>query len=736
MVEITLSESFIERFKERIPNWGELGWITYKRTYARWIEELGRNEEWYETVKRVVEGNINLDPRLKEEVVPLTVLHELEQEAKDLYEIFFMLLATPPGRGLWMSGTDFQKRTGDALNNCWFIAARPQKYGDSKIVPFYASKEDVLVSMPFSFLFDQSMKGGGVGFSVARKNIVLIPKVARKIDVKVIARKTNKDFEALASVGVIEPFEVGENTVVFTVPDSREGWVEALALVIDAHFERQFSNLQQVIIDVSDVRPLGARIKGFGGVASGAKPLVELINIVNEIINARAKGRLTSVDCTDIFNLIGKAVVAGNVRRTAEIALGDNDDQDFITMKQDQEKLYSHRWASNNSVLTDNAFFDRIDLIEKVAAAIAVNGEPGVANMELARTFGRMIDGYNPDADPEAEGTNPCAEITLANGEPCNLVELFPLVIAKSGFDMKKVIRLVTRYTKRVTFSNYEWEVSRNIITKNRRIGVSMSGIQDWVLNEFDNGVVIGWEDGQLDDGTPIKVPVYNPHVIEALDGMFKAVHEADVEYSAQLGCGLSIKKTTVKPSGTVALLAGVSPGVHWHYSGYQIRRIRFQSTDPLLDVLARCGFFMEPDVYSTNTSVVEFPVMVPTADHKAFKSAGDVSIEEQFASQALIGTYWADNAVSCTITFKEEEKPKIATLLRQYGRIIKNTSLLPYSGHGYAQAPYEPITKERYEEMAAKILAKPQEIYFEDNAKGAELIGGQDCAGGACPIK
>lgn len=724
---IKLSDEFIQEMKKKEPVWGSLGWVTYKRTYARYLENEGRTENWDETIRRVVEGNVNLEPRLQEPNPSKQVIKQLETEAEKMFEVFYKLMATPPGRGLWQSGTEYSTRTGDSLNNCWFVAVKPQPYFDSKIKPFYLdSKVYDKVSFPFTFLFDQSMKGGGVGFSVTRKNVKQIPEVYRRVKLSITCDPLKKDVENLN----VDPSPERKPDVYFKVPDSREGWAESLALVIDAHFDQIFdpdyyikADELSVVIDVSDVRAAGERIKGFGGVASGANPLIDFLRDVNELLNERVNNKLTSVDCVDIMNLIGRTVVAGNVRRTAEIALGDPDDQAFVIMKQDKEKLYSHRWASNNSVLIDTKF----DNYGEIAEAIAVNGEPGIGNIELAKNYGRIIDGFNPQADPDAEGWNPCAEITLANGEPCNLVEVFPLIVEREGWDVQEVLQIVTRYAKRVTFSKYDWAVSRSVIEKNRRIGVSLSGLQDWILSSFGKGAVIGWN-GQE--------PIYNKDLVVALNNMFNAVTFADKKYSIELGVNESIKKTTIKPSGTVALLPGVSPGMHFHYAAYFIRRIRFQHNDPLLDVLKQCGYHMEPDVYSQNTVVVEFPTKAPTADHPEFKSAGDVSIEEQFAFQALLQTYWADNSVSCTITFKEEEKGKIEGLLHQYRSIIKSTSLLPYSGHGYKQAPIEPITKEQYGEMVVKVKAKPQELAQTDQAKDLELVGSQDCAGGACPIR
>ncbi len=739
---ITLDQGYIDQVKQNVtPHWGELGWVTYKRTYARWLPEKNRSENWDETVKRVIEGNINLDPRLKDS--PSTeVVNELTDEAKDLFKLVYGLGATPSGRNLWVSGTDYQKRNGDSLNNCWFIAIRPQKYGDSHIVPDYLGQKQKAVSMPFSFLFDQLMKGGGVGFSVVQDNIKKIPAVDNKVDLTVVIDKQSASYADSIKLGATDKDEWAKQSkdksdyVYYNLPDTREGWVLANARLIDMHFSQTNpENKTKLVLDISRIRPYGAKIHGFGGTASGPMPLVEMFFDINNIINNRASGNLTSVDCTDICNLIGKTVVAGNVRRSAELALGTSTDQDFITMKQDKDKLYHHRWASNNSVAIDSNF----DEYEPIADGIRENGEPGIVNLDLSRNYGRIIDGYQKDIDGDVEGTNPCGEISLGNGEPCNLFEVFPYIAEQENWDLKDVFRLATRFAKRVTFSDYDWEISRNIISKNRRIGVSMSGIQDWLLNDLGHRVVTGFEDSVDEEtGEKIKKPIYDPQGIKMVTSAYQAVVDADKEYSKTLSCNESIKHTTVKPSGTVAKLAGASEGMHFHYAGYLIQRIRFQASDPLLKALDACGYYSEPDIYSPNTTCVEFPLRAAHADSKNFASAGTVSIEEQFATQAFLQTYWSDNAVSCTVTFQSDEGDKITSLFKQYRHVIKSTSLLPYYGGSLKQAPKEPIDKEKYEERKAEITGDVAQVFAEqnDDQKDLELVDQTDCESGACPVK
>ncbi len=739
---ITLDQGYIDQVKQNVtPHWGELGWVTYKRTYARWLPEKNRSENWDETVKRVIEGNINLDPRLKDSPAN-EVVDELTDEAKSLFKLVYGLGATPSGRNLWVSGTDYQKRNGDSLNNCWFIAIRPQKYGDSHIVPDYLGQTQKAVSMPFSFLFDQLMKGGGVGFSVVQDNIQKIPTVDNQIDLTIVIDKKSASYADSVKLGATDKDEWAKQNdgksdyVYYNLPDTREGWVLANARLVDMHFNQtNAENKTKLVLDISRIRPYGAKIHGFGGTASGPMPLVEMLFDINNIINNRVSGNLTSVDCTDICNLIGKTVVAGNVRRSAELALGTSTDQDFITMKQDKDKLYHHRWASNNSVAIDSNF----DEYEPIANGIRENGEPGIVNLDLSRNYGRIIDGYQKDIDGDVEGTNPCGEISLANGEPCNLFEVFPYIAEQQGWKLKDVFRLATRYAKRVTFSDYDWEISRNIISKNRRIGVSMSGIQDWLLNDLGHRVVTGFEDSTDEEtGAKIKKPIYDPQGIKMVSAAYQAVIDADKEYSKTLNCNESIKHTTVKPSGTVAKLAGASEGMHFHYAGYLIQRIRFQASDPLLKALDACGYYSEPDIYSPNTTCVEFPLRAAHADSKNFASAGTVSIEEQFATQAFLQTYWSDNAVSCTVTFQSNEGDKITPLFEQYRHVIKSTSLLPYYGGSLKQAPKEPIDKVKYEERKAEITGDVAQVFAEqnDDQKDLELVDQTDCESGACPVK
>src|SRR5690606_33826495 len=257
------------------------------------------------------------------------------------------------------------------------------------------------------------------------------------------------------------------------------------------------------------VRPRGEPIKGFGGVASGPAPLVSMLGKVNEILNNRVGEKVTSVEWGDIIQNIGVCVVAGNVRRTALILIGDPEDKEFIESKnyslEKNQTASQWRWASNNSInLTEKA---DDDVYWAMAENIYYNGEPGFVDTETSRHYGRLIDGFQEGIDESVEGFNPCGEITLPNGSPCNLFEInLPKIHewVEAGIETEDLYKeacwLAARYAYRVTFRNYEWEVTRKIVQNHRRLGVAVTGITDWVLMKFGKPAILGFDK----DGKPI----------------------------------------------------------------------------------------------------------------------------------------------------------------------------------------------------------------------------------------
>ena len=642
-ISFKLDENFISKYKGTQPDWGPLGYITYKRTYARIIEDKNRKEEFWETIRRVVEGCYSIQ---KEHCMKLSLPWDSSKAQRSAQKMFVKIWdfkMCPPGRGLWMMGTEFIARHGSmALNNCGF-----------------ASTEDINLkySKAFEFVMDALMLGVGVGFDT---------KGAGKITIKK-PQEGNFDFQ---------------------LPDSREGWVDALRLILEAYFlGKQVPNL-----DFSLIRPAGKPIRGFGGIASGPDPLKEMLIDVQKILKSRIGQPITSVDILDIMNHIGKCVVAGNVRRSAEIALGDPVDIEFVTSKQDKEKLYSHRWASNNSIFAvkglDYSF---------IADQIIVNGEPGVFWLDNARIYSRMGDA--PDyKDKKVAGVNPCGEQSLESFELCCLVESFPSR-NDSYEEFQETLKYAYLYAKSVTLVNTHWKETNAVMLKNRRMGISQTGIIDAFINHGRR------------------------NILDWCDRGYNYLRTLDETYSDWLCVPKSIKITTVKPSGTVSLLPGVTPGIHYPHSEYYIRRIRISKNSDLIDIIRNAGYYIEDDSYSKNSYVVEFPIY----EKKFDRSKNDISIWEQAENAAAYQKYWSDNQVSITITFRKDEANQIKHVLECYEDKLKSVSFLPISEHGYKQAPYEEISKERYESMIAKI--KPMNLdETQDRAIGEIFCDSDRC--------
>tara|TARA_R100000900_G_scaffold82504_1_gene64650 strand:+ start:576 stop:2543 length:1968 start_codon:yes stop_codon:yes gene_type:complete len=644
-----LSDSFIEPFKTAEVPWGPLGYVTYKRTYARRLSEFDPGatgtEEWWQTCRRVVEGMFHIQ---KEHVVRLGLEwndNKAQKTAKDAYDRLFNLKWTPPGRGLWMMGTKFvEERTGAALFNCAFRSTQDLDRKGGYI---------------FSWIMDALMVGVGVGF----------------------------DTKGAGTITITEPAYTND---VLVIDDSREGWVDSVQTLLDGFF----LGGKVPRFDYSAIRPEGALIHGFGGTSSGAAPLIELHENLKDLFTTKVGESITSVDIVDTENLIGRCVVAGNVRRSAALAIGEHDDIRYLEMKNDQEKLYHHRWGSNNSFNAEVGMD-----YEWHAEQSQTNGEPGYIWLENARAFGRMKDGVNYD-DAEVMGFNPCVEQSLHNAEMCCLVETFPAK-HENYDDYVKTLKCAYLYGKTVTLVNTHWPETNAKMLKNRRIGLSQSGIVQ-AFNKHGRRPLMNW-----------------------CDDAYDYVKELDTEYSNWLCVPKSIKMTSIKPSGTVSLLNGSTPGIHFPESEYYIRRIRFSSSSPLVVQLKEAGYKTEKDKYSPNTTVVEFPI------HEEYFTKGkkDVSMWEQLEIAAQYQNYWADNAVSVTITFKGEEASQLKSALEMYETRLKAVSFLRYQDTGYEQAPYEPITEKQYNQMSAKITPVQR---FETEIAG---VGTKFCDGDSCEI-
>ena len=642
-----LSDTFIDQYRDEDVPWGPLGYVTFKRTYSRRLNEFDENatgtEEWFQTCRRVIEGMFEMQ---KQHVYRLGLEwndQKAQRTAKDAYDRLFYLKWTPPGRGLWMMGTKFvNERTAAGLFNCAFRSTRE-----------LSSKGGYL----FAWMMDALMVGIGVGF----------------------------DTLGAGSITVQEPEYTND---IHVIDDSREGWVRSVEILLNGFF----FGLKVPKFDYSAIRAKGAPIRGFGGTSSGYGPLKELHENLTNLYKDRIGELIGSIDIVDTENLIGRCVVAGNVRRSAALALGSHEDFDYLQMKNDAEKLSHHRWGSNNSfhAIVGMDYSWHAEQSQK-------NGEPGYIWLENARTRGRFADPPRDD-DAQVMGFNPCVEQQLEDAELCCLVETFP---AKhdSYEDYLATLKIAYLYGKTVTLANTHWPETNAKMLKNRRIGLSQSGVVQ-AFNKFGRRTLFDW-----------------------CDKAYEHVRELDQQYSDWLCIPHSVRMTSIKPSGTVSLLNGSTPGVHYPEDEYYIRRIRFAANSDMIPVLEASGYKIEDDFYSPETKVVEFPVK----EEHFVKGKRDISIWEQLEIAAQYQHYWADNSVSVTITFKPEEAGQIKNALEMYGSRLKAVSFLRYEETGYIQAPYEPITKEQYEQMIAEVRPL-QRLKTNESAAGTKFCDSQSC--------
>ena len=625
-----------------------VGYITYKRTYARRLNEADANsptEEFEDTVNRVIASannqlNCNFTP-----------------EEQDRLRYYLMSLkGTVAGRFLWQMGTGTVDKLGLAsLQNCAFtVINEPVR--------------------PFTWAMDMLMLGSGVGYNIQKVNVDKLPAV-------------NADFTAPTRLDVADAD--------FIVPDSREGWVALLGKTLKAAF---LSDKKQTFtFSTMNIRGKGAPIKGFGGTASGPEDLCWGIAKISEVLEKRAGRNLRPIDCLDIMNIIGAVVVAGNVRRSAQIAIGDADDVEYLLAKRwDMGNIPSWRAMSNNSVVCN----DIKDLHEYFWDGYEGKGEPyGLINLKLSRKMGRLGETQYPD--PDVQGYNPCAEQSLAAYETCCLAEVW-LPNVSTYAEFVDICQLLYRINKHSLALPCHLDETADIVHKNMRMGIGVTGVLQ--ASEEQKS----W-----------------------LKDAYMELRYFDHKYSEEHGFPTSVKITTVKPSGTLSLLPGVTPGCHPAYAQYMIRRIRISADHALVNVCREHGYPVE---YQQNfdgsedhsTVVVSFPFAYP----EGTVLANEMTAISQLETVKWLQEVWSDNSVSCTVYYRKEELPEIKKYLaKNYKNNHKSLSFLLHSEHGFKQAPYEEITKEAYDELVSKtrLITKIDEASFD---------GGDECASGACPVK
>lgn len=650
-----LTDKFLSKYKTVQPKWGfdGLGFVIYKRTYARPIlneaGEVVRTEQWWETVRRCIEGAQAIGADYTRE------------EAEELFDHVFNLRCSFSGRGLWQLGTKTIDQIGaDSLLNCWL----------SKV-----SEVD-----DFCFIFMESMLGGGVSEVITREYSHELPRVKKEVRCRL---KNTKDAD-------------------YIVPDSKEGWCELWRRIIYAYLVDGKSFTYSAIC----IRPAGEPLKTFGGIAPGPKPLVEGVQELCKIFERREGKKLRTQDVADIICCGGEVVKSGGIRRTALLLHGDVDDVAFLQLKRwDLGGEYPpYRANSNNSIICSN--YEHI--LDRYWEGFNGNGEAyGLINLKNCKRFGRIgeekFEGFDL-YDDSILGVNPCAEATLADKEPCNLSELF-LNNITSKEQMLRCAILLYKTQKAIAGYRYLHEASNRIAKKNMRIGIGVTGV--------------------------CQVP--KERVKEWCDYTYRHIRAFDKKYSKEKGVAVSIRLSVVKPSGTLSLVAGATPGANEGFAPFHIRRVRFDSHDKLLPILRRAGYHIEPEERIDGTLnhdllVVSFPC----------KFEGDIShggsITDQLERVKMLQTCWADQAVSNTIYYTKDDVPAIKEWLKaNYNSSVKSVSFLLRTGHGFKQAPLEAITEEKYKEMVAKIQPIKRD---ELGDVSGNLLESTECAGGACPVR
>lgn len=660
-----LPDSFYEAYKTRRPPWkSTYAYAAYRRTYSRKITER-RGEEWWETCKRVHTAIIKMGARFT------------QAEAERLYDHFFHMRCNFGGRGLWQLGTETVARIGgSSLNNCWGVAC------DSPTA--------------FVFAFDQLMLGGGVGFNIQREYVYKLPKVLAGVKIE---RKDGNE-------GDVDHF---------IVPDMREGWVRLLEKLLHSFFVSG----KGFTYSLHCLRSKGAQIKGFGGTASGPDILEDGIVDICKVLKNRAGRNLRPIDCLDIMCIIGRTVKAGNVRRSALIAIGDPDDRDYLRAKRwSSGKVPGWRENVNVSVACsdlselDSEYWENYEIDPKTGEA---KGEAyGLFNLELARTKGRIHDPDMPD--PGVAVVNPCGEIPLeiipgtGQGEPCNLGEI-ALTNIESKAVFLDIVRLMTRCLKTVASVDYHWPETNRIVHKNMRLGLGLTGFVQ-ALKKLGREQTAEW----CDEG-------------------YAATLDEDQWYSRLMGFPLSIRHTTMKPSGTLSSVFHCSPGANAAYAKHYIRRMQIGADNPLVGLLQAAGYrvirrrnSLDNEI-DANTVVVEFPVHLDEAIY-----AAELSAIDQLEIVKFLYEHWVDNSVSVTVYYRDGELPALRKWLEENFRTsLKTVSFCLHSGHGFVQAPYEEITEAQYIEESARV----SEVFWvagDTSEKSADESG--ECAGGFCPTR
>lgn len=608
----TLSDEGAERIQMLTPAFGfdGFGEVIFHRTYSR-IKSDGGQENWNDDVLRVTNGtySIRKDWYKKNHIKWNETFWQ--KHAFKFAETMFKMYWCPPGRGLWAMGTPFIYERGSmALYNCAFTKLTSNNLAD-----------DV------EWLMDSLMLGVGVGFEPTREPIKLY-----------------------------KP----QGTYKFIIDDTREAWALSERLLIEA-YTVEGAKLPEFIYD--KIRPEGLPIRGFGGLSSGPDPLKKLHEYTKVFFERALNGHYDEVKLkTDIGNCVGVCVVAGNVRRSAEIAMGSIRDKTFLDLK-DYDKYPDRKpfgWMSNNTVKCyEDADFD---LLGEVARRVVVRGEPGIANL---RNFpvGRVgkKKRYPSGRKDKATGLNPCGEITLEHRETCNVVETCP-TRCPDVHTWYQACSMAAFYASTVSLMPTHQASTNAVVARNRRIGVSIIDGAFWAQIEGQH-----------------KLTKY-------LRNGYKVVSKTNIWANGEAGVPEAIKKTTIKPGGTVPKLTGGIGGIGFATFDYTLRRVRIAHNNPIIPILDNASVPHEKDIFDPKTLIYEFP----TFQHG--KTAQNVSLWEQAFNLVTYQREWSDNAVSNTLYFRPKWK-LVEVFAKRYGHDLDDWK--SYVGTHFGIKSYEVPTQD-----------------------------------------
>ena len=613
--------------------------------YARYQDDKGRRETWDETVQRFVDYIFSRTPAITDN----TALKDELFSAIKNHELM------PSMRAIMTAGKSAD-RDNTCVYNCSYLPVDDPKSFDEAM-----------------FIL---LCGTGVGFSVEAKYIGALPEVPEKL------------FES-------------EHTI--SVHDSKEGWAKSLRLLLANLWAGEVPKW-----DVSNVRPAGARLKTFGGRASGPEPLIDLFQFTVATFKHAKGRRLNSLECHDLMCKIGEVVVVGGVRRSAMISLSDLDDERIRHAKAGPWwDTAPHRALANNSAVYNETPTVGKFMEEWLSLYNSHSGERGIFNREAAR---KTVEKYG-NRDPNFEfGTNPCSEIILRPYQFCNLSE----VVARHDDNRETLLRKVRLATIlgtiQSTFTKFPYlrKVWQRNTEEERLLGVSITGI-------YDNKILC----------------TQGEELNALLRELRECARDTNKEWATALGIPVSAAITCVKPSGTVSQLTDSASGIHPRHSKYYVRRVRGDKKDPLSQFLVGQGVPAEDCVYKpTQTTVFSFPQRAPDG-----LTRSDITPIDHLGLWLTYQQQWCEHKPSVTISVEEKDWPSVGAWTWDNFDEISGVSYLPYDGGTYRQAPYEECTEEEYEALKAKmpVIDWTKLVENTDNVEGAQMLA---CTAGTCEIQ